>query len=183
MKEFKQPLGCFFFPLILSFFFSGRAGSDHSGSALRGGLWLSDYSAERVGQAHAVLAPFSHKYLSHQVRSLSGSVLLGWKYVLVLHLSAWFLATSSLILHSTLQVCRFSVGMEQVYVAVTLVEHRNVPLHTCGVFLTFCTGTRMAEAVPTNSRWPAIPSRMWTTGGLSKILECEYARDLNAKLL
>lgn len=105
LKEFKQPLGCFF-PLILSFFFSGRAGSDHSGSALRGGLRLSDYSAECVGQAHAVLAPFSHKYLSHQVRCLSGSLLLGWKYVLVLHLSVRFLPVSLLIL---LQMCRFSV--------------------------------------------------------------------------
>lgn len=76
--EFKQPLGCFFFfPLILSLCFSGWAGSNHSGSALRGGLRLSDYSAERVGQAHAVLAPFSHEYLSHQVRNLVRSVLLG----------------------------------------------------------------------------------------------------------
>lgn len=76
--EFKQPLGCFFFfPLTLSLYFSGWAGSNHSGSALRGGLRLSDYSAERVGQAHAVLAPFSHKYISHQVRNLVGSVLLG----------------------------------------------------------------------------------------------------------
>lgn len=89
--EFKQPLGCFFFPLTLSLYFPGWAGSNHSGSALRGGLRLSDYSAERVGQAHAVLAPFSHKYLSHQVRNQFVSVL-GWKF--------WFFTCQSNCLHS-----------------------------------------------------------------------------------
>lgn len=47
-------------------------------------------------------------------------------------------------------------------------------------FVISCAGMRMAEGVPISSRLPAIPSRMWTTGGLSKILECEYAGDLNS---
>lgn len=42
---------------------------------------------------------------------------------------------------------------------------------------------RMAEGVPISNRWPVIPLRMWTTGGLSKILECEYAKDVDTKLL
>lgn len=185
----EQHLGCFFFfPLILSSCFSGWAGSNHSGPALRGGLRLSDHSAERAGQAHAVLAPFSHKHLSHQVRNLVGSILLGSKYALVL--SQFGSSQSLLSLQRALQMRGFSVGVEPVvwcwFVCSDCEAQKCAVTHLVGFWffsLYFCKGMRMAEVALISNRWPVIPLRMWTTGGLSKILECEYAEDLNTKLL
>lgn len=183
--EFKQPLGCFFFSVLpLSLPFSGRAGSDHSGSALGGGLWLPDHPAQRAGQARAVLAPLSHQYLPHQVRSLPASLWGGWK-------SAWFFTCQShyssldpgnVFLNPSESLC--SVGTNDQWCGAGLhcwdwwaQRCTSTPLWG---FVISCAGMRMAEGVPINSRWPAIPSKMWTTGGLSKILECEYARVLTS---
>lgn len=171
-----QPLGCFcFFPLTLSLCFSGWAGSNHSGSALRGGLWLSDHSPECVRQAHAVLAPFSHEYLPHQVRNVVGSVLLGWKYGSSSDsagISVWVLQMASLNLQRTLETHRFSVlcrsgtsDLVLVCVAVT-VEHRNVLLHTCVFF--FKSSVKVWE-------WPRqFPS---TAGDLLSLQGCEQLVD------
>lgn len=133
--EFKQPLGCFFFVFILSLPFSGWAGSNHSGSALRGGLRLSDHPAERAGQAHAVLAPFPHQHLPHQVSNLGlygeGGSRLCFS---TCQGKCSSLGPGNVIINPSDSLCSVGVSSDVVLVCIAGTgEHTNVPLHLCGV--------------------------------------------------